>query len=184
MRGKAIASPLAAAPAEMRQEVRPCVSCLAVSLAGRNRRVSTMGVYHRRANRRAEGATRRSSEPPSFNEAKCRAHRTRRALASWRRPIRRAARSSRAGSMTPPRQVDQESSRSFLIRRADPPHPRFAWACCAYSALPRNAKSPPVPQSAAVGFGLPRSGFQSAALGRAQPPRSRPLVLLVLLVPS
>ena len=184
MRGKAIASPLAAAPAEMRQEVRPCVSCLAVSLAGRNRRVSTMGVYHRRANRRAEGATRRSSEPPSFNEAKCRAHRTRRALASWRRPIRRAARSSRAGSMTPPRQVDQESSRSFLIRRADPPHPRFAWACCAYSALPRNAKSPPSPQSAAVGFGLPRSGFQSAALGRAQPPRSRPLVLLVLLVPS
>ena len=141
----------------MRQEVRPCVSCLAVSLAGRNRRVSTMGVYHRRANRRAEGATRRSSEPPSFNEAKCRAHRTRRALASWRRPIRRAARSSRAGSMTPPRQVDQESSRSFLIRRADPPHPRFAWACCAYSALPRNAKSPPSPPKC-------RGRFRFAAL--------------------
>ena len=86
LRGKAPASPLTAAPAEMRQEVRPCVSFLAMPLAGRNRRVSTMGVYHRRPIRRAEGATRRSSEPPRFNEAKCRAHRTRRALASWRCP--------------------------------------------------------------------------------------------------
>ena len=94
LRGKAPASPLTAAPAEMRQEVRPCVSFLAMSLAGHNRRVSTMGVYHRRPIRRAEGATRRSSEPPRFDEAKCRAHRTRRALASWRRrdPPRRAIR--------------------------------------------------------------------------------------------
>ena len=94
LRGKAPASPLTTAPAEMRQEVRPCVSFLAMPLAGRNRRVSTMGVYHRRPIRRAEGATRRSSEPPRFNEAKCRAHRTRRALASWRRcaPPRRAIR--------------------------------------------------------------------------------------------
>ena len=98
---------------------------------------------------------RRGSQPPRFNDRRLptaptpsraairRVYRTRRALASWHRPIRRAARSGRAGSMTPPRQIDQESSRSFLIRRADPPHPRFAWACCAYSALPRNAKSPP-----------------------------------------
>ena len=33
---------------EMRQEVRPCVSFLAVSLAGRNRPVSTMAVYQPR----------------------------------------------------------------------------------------------------------------------------------------
>ena len=116
LRGKAPASPLTAVPAEMRQEVRPCVSFLAMSVTGRNRRVSTMGVYHRRPIRRVEGATRRSSEPPRFNEAKCRAHRTRRALASWRR---RAAQSGRyppakqpegasrrgAGSMTPPRPI-------------------------------------------------------------------------------
>ena len=31
-----------------------------------------------------------------------------------------------------------------------PPHPRFAWACCALPALPRNAKSPQPPK-------LPRS---------------------------
>ena len=94
LRGKAPASPLTTAPAEMRQEVRPCVSFLAMSVAGRNRRVSTMGVYHRRPIRRATGATRRSSKPPRFNEAKSRAHRTRRALASWRRrdPPRRAIR--------------------------------------------------------------------------------------------
>ena len=48
LRGKAPASPLTAAPAEMRQEVRPCVSFLAMSLVGRNRRVSTMGVYQPR----------------------------------------------------------------------------------------------------------------------------------------
>ena len=58
---------------EMRQEVRPCVSFLAVSLAGRNRPVSTMAVYQ-----------------PRQRPAIRRVYRTRRALASWRRPIRRA----------------------------------------------------------------------------------------------
>ena len=77
LRGKAPASPLTTAPAEMRQEVRPRVSFLAMPVAGRNRRVSTMGVYHRRPIRRAATAA---------------PYRTRRALASWRRrdPPRRA----------------------------------------------------------------------------------------------
>jgi len=133
LRGKAPASPLTTAPAEMRQEVRPCVSFLAMSLAGRNRPVSTMGVYHRRPIRRATGATRRSSEPPRFDEAKCRAHRTRRALASWCRP-------------DPPRSP---------IRVDDPaaPDPPRSFSCLSPAVLyPRcNATpSPPKPPHAGV----------------------------------
>ena len=153
LRGKAPASPLTAAPAEMRQEVRPCVSFLAMPVVGRNRRVSTMGVYHRRPIRRAEGATRRSSEPPRFNEAKCRAHRTRRALASWCRPDppRSPIRVDDPAAPDPPRSFSCLSPAVLYPRcnaTPSPPSPpkcRGAWVCrsrhvakCLETAAPRS----------------------------------------------
>ena len=87
LRGKAPASPLTAAPAEMRQEVRPCVSFLAMPLAGRNRPVSTMGVYQPRQRLAAPQPSR-----PTVPDAP-----SRRGVA--------ASPSGRAGSMTPPRPI-------------------------------------------------------------------------------
>jgi len=98
LRGKAIASPLTTAPTETPRQRRKYAVV-------RNRRVSTMGVYHRRSQPpRQPSAAPRSAAPP----VPCRAH------------------------------------------------PRFAWACCALPALPRNAKSPQPPKVPRLGFKLPR----------------------------
>ena len=100
MRGKAIASPLSSEPASRSAAILGSTETPRQRrkyAEVRNRRVSTMGVYHRRSQPpRQPSAAPRSAAPP----VPCRAH------------------------------------------------PRFAWACCALPALPRNAKSPQPPKDA------------------------------------
>ena len=103
----------------------------------RNRRVSAMGVYHRRSPPRYPRALRLS---PAVLTARC--HATQIIPHPLTRPLPPKCRDWLSNCRAPskvPRSVFKVPRFAGRNCRA---HPRFAWARCAYSALPRNANYP------------------------------------------